>query len=120
VLPHGGYVSEWARVGSAAASRPGCSATQKTVGLVKISVEVDELEPGRTRSHQVADYVRAMLKVEALRRAVGEALLDAERRKQKLNAKRLAEAQELLDEVRASHRRLRLILGGEPDSQPQD
>lgn len=77
--------------------------------VVKITVEVDELESGHTDSHAVADYVRAMLRVRALRRALGEALLDAERRKQKLNTTRLEEAQRLLEAVGAARERVRLL-----------
>lgn len=87
---------------------------------MKITVEVDELEPGRTNSHHVADYVRAMLRVRALRRALGEALLEAERRKQKLTARHLVEARDLLDGTGAARRRFRLILGPESGRGPQD
>jgi hypothetical protein len=78
---------------------------------VKITVEVDDLEPGRTHSHYVADYLRTMFRVRALRRALGEALIDAARRKQKLNATQLIEARELLGEMGTARRRLRLIYG---------
>jgi hypothetical protein len=79
-------------------------------GCVKIIVEVQDLEPGRTKSYAVASYVRAVLKLRALRREVGNALLEVERRKKALNGRPLdpkarAEAQRLLDE-----------LGIEPDS----
>jgi hypothetical protein len=76
---------------------------------VKISVEVEELEPGLTNSHFVADYLRAMLKLKALRRAVGETLLEVELCKAKLNATRLAEAQKLLDGGEANRQRFRLL-----------
>lgn len=74
----------------------------ETVGGVKITVEVEELEPGRTNSHLVAEYLRAMFRVRALRRALGEALVNADRRKQKLKASQLVEAQRLLDGVRST------------------
>jgi hypothetical protein len=66
---------------------------------VKITVEIDELEAGVRTSHTVADYVRVMLKVRSLRRAVGEALLEAEHCKKKLKAPQLLEAQKLLDGI---------------------
>ena len=37
-------------------------------------MEVPDLEPGRTKSQTVARYVRAALRVQALRREFGEAL----------------------------------------------
>ena len=73
----------------------------ETAGEVKITVDVEELEPGHTNSHLVAEYVRAILRVRALRQALGEALLSADRRKKKLNANQLVEAQRLLHEIRA-------------------
>jgi len=76
---------------------------------VKISVEVEELKPGLTHSHFVADYLRAMLKLKALRRAVGETLLEVELCKAKLNATRLAEAQKLLDGGEGNRQTFRLL-----------
>jgi hypothetical protein len=52
-----------------------------------------------------------MFKARALRRALGEALLDAERRKEKLNATQLVDARELLGEIGAARQKFRLILG---------
>jgi hypothetical protein len=69
------------------------------VNHVKINVEIEEFEALGRISHAVADYVRAMLKVHSLRRAVGEALLEAEHCKKKLSAHLLVEAQRLLEGV---------------------
>ena len=87
---------------------------------VKITVEVEELEPGHTNSRHVADYVRVMFRVRALRRAVGEALLEAEHCKQKLKATHLVEAQRLLDGVGAGRQRFRLILPTKRSSGAED
>jgi hypothetical protein len=76
---------------------------------VKITVEIDELEAGVRTSHAVADYVRAMLKVRSLRRAVGEALLEAEHCKRKLRAPQLADAEKLLEGVEPARRQPRLL-----------
>jgi hypothetical protein len=76
---------------------------------VKITVEIDELEAGVRTSHAVADYVRAMLKVRSLRRAVGEALLEVEHCKRKLRAPQLADAQKLLEAVEPARLRPRLL-----------
>ena len=70
---------------------------------MRILVEVQNLEPGRTRSNAVASYVRAVLKLRALRRELAETLLEVERRKTTLNGRHLtgrdlAEAQRLLEE----------------------
>jgi hypothetical protein len=64
---------------------------------VKITVDIDELDSSVRTSHAVADYVRAMLKVRSLRRAVGEALLEAERYRFKLKDHQLVEAERLID-----------------------
>jgi hypothetical protein len=90
------------------------------VNDVKITVEVDELEPGRTKSHRVADYVRAMFKVRALRRALGEALIAAERCKHKLNETQLDDARELLGDIVAVRRKFRLIRGPNRRSDTRD
>ena len=71
---------------------------------MRIIVEVPDLEPGRTKSYAVASYVRAVLKVRALRREVAHALLELERRKKALSGRHLAakdraEAQKLLEEI---------------------
>jgi hypothetical protein len=71
---------------------------------VKITVEVPDLEPGRTKSYAVASFVRAVLKLHALRREVGHALLEVERRKKAPNGRPLdpkarAEAKRLLGEL---------------------
>ena len=43
---------------------------------MKILIEVADLEPGRTKSHMIARYVRAALKVQSLRREFGQALIE--------------------------------------------
>jgi hypothetical protein len=67
------------------------------VDEVRLVLEVQDLEPGLTRSHAVASYVRAMLKLNALRRELGDTLLVVEGRKKALRGLQLAEAQRLLD-----------------------
>jgi hypothetical protein len=67
---------------------------------MKIAVEIEELNSPVKTSHVVADYVRALLKVRSLRRAVGEALLEAEHRKRKLTPSRVAQAQKLFDSLK--------------------
>jgi hypothetical protein len=74
---------------------------------VKITVEIDEFEPDVRVSHAVADYVRVMLKVWSLRRAVAEALLEAEYCKKRLKGSQLLEARTLLDEKFEQALRLR-------------
>jgi hypothetical protein len=69
-------------------------------------VHVPDLQHGRASSYTVASYVRATLKVRALRRELGAALLEAERCKKtlrgRLQASALqAEAQALLAEFEA-------------------
>jgi hypothetical protein len=71
---------------------------------VRIIVEVPDLQPGRASSFSVASYVRATLKLRALRRELGQAVLDVARCKKVLAnrvqaANLLAEAQELLREL---------------------
>jgi hypothetical protein len=51
---------------------------------VRISVDVPDLQYGRASSYTMASYVRAVLKVRALRRESGSALLEAERCKKAL------------------------------------
>ena len=67
-------------------------------------MEVQELPPGRSTVSSVASYVRAVLKARALRRALAEAVLEVERRKQTFNSRShpealLAQAQMLLEEL---------------------
>jgi hypothetical protein len=76
---------------------------------VKILVEVRELEPGRASSYAVANYVRAALKVQALRLALASALLEVEQRKKtledRLHADALkAEAEKLIREFGTDER----------------
>jgi hypothetical protein len=71
---------------------------------VRIIVDVQDLQPGRASSYTVASYVRAVLKVRALRRELAHALLEVERCKKTLNSRRQAgvlraEAQGLLEEL---------------------
>jgi hypothetical protein len=69
------------------------------VSRVNITVEVDDLEPGLTKSYYVAEYLRTVLKVRSLRRALDEALLEAERSKAKLREPQLVEANTLLERL---------------------
>jgi hypothetical protein len=62
-------------------------------------VEVPDLEPGRTKSHAVANYVRAAIKLQALRREFGNALIELRRCKQVLSSR--AQAESLMAEARA-------------------
>ena len=76
----------------------------RPVGYVRIIVDVPDLEPGRASSYTVASYVRAVLKLHALRRELPQAVLDVARCKKVLANRRqagnlLAEAQELLKEL---------------------
>ena len=70
---------------------------------MRVIVEVPDLQPGRASSFTVASYVRAVLKVQALRRELDHALLEVERRKKAPNGRPLrekhrAEARRLLGE----------------------
>jgi hypothetical protein len=64
---------------------------------VRLILEVQDLELGLTSSYAVASYVRAMLKLNALRRELGDTLLVVEGRKKALKGPQLTEAQRLLD-----------------------
>ena len=71
---------------------------------MRVIVGVLDLQPGRASSYSVASYVRAILKLRALRRELGQAVLDVARCKKVLANRRraanlLAEAQELLEEL---------------------
>jgi hypothetical protein len=73
---------------------------------VRVIVEVQDLQHGRASSYTVANYVRAVLKVRALRRELAHTLLEVERWKNALKSRRqaatlLAEAQALLRELEA-------------------
>jgi hypothetical protein len=59
---------------------------------VRIFVEAPDLDPGRTRSHAVASYVRAAIKVHALRRELAAAMLEMRRCRQTLFSRAHAEA----------------------------
>ena len=76
----------------------------RTAGYVRIIVDVPDLQPGRASSHTVASYVRAALKLHALRREHAQAVLDVVRCSKALASRRaasklLAEAKELLKEL---------------------
>jgi hypothetical protein len=66
---------------------------------LRIMVEVPDLEPGRTKSHAVANYVRAAIKLQALRREFGNALVELRRCKAVLASR--AQAESLMAEARA-------------------
>lgn len=71
---------------------------------MRVIVDVPDLQPGRASSYSVASYVRAILKLRALRRELAQAVLDVARCKKVLANRRqganlLAEAQELLEEL---------------------
>jgi hypothetical protein len=71
---------------------------------VRIVVEVQDLPPGHASSYTVASYVRAVLKVRALRRDLAHASLEVERCKKALDSRLqsgilLAEADRLLQEL---------------------
>jgi hypothetical protein len=72
--------------------------------LAKIVVQVQELDPGRASTYTVASYVRAVLKLRALRKEVARTLLEVERCKRALTSRLqastlVAEAEALLDEL---------------------
>lgn len=69
---------------------------------MQITVEIEE--PGLlgvSHSQAVADYVRSLFKVRALKRAVTEAVLEAEQRRQRLTGSQLNEALRLFYDHRA-------------------
>ena len=71
---------------------------------MKVIVEVQDLQPGCASSYTVATYVRAVLKLEALRRDLAHAMLEIERWRNAIKSRRradilLAEAQALLTEL---------------------
>lgn len=71
---------------------------------MRIIVEAQDLPPGRTTSHAVASYVRAVLELRALRREIAHKLLEVERCKNAINSRiqpevLLAEAQRVLEEL---------------------
>jgi hypothetical protein len=73
-------------------------------GCVRIIVEAQDLPPRRTTSHAVANYVRAVLELRALRREVAHKLLEVERCRKAIESRLhaevlLAEAQTLLEEL---------------------
>ena len=78
---------------------------------VRIIVQVPDLEPGRTKSHAVANYVRAAVKVQALRREFAIAVLEMRRCKQALCTRALA------DTLMADAQELCAELGIDTDSQ---
>ena len=77
---------------------------ESRAGRVRIIVEAQDLPPGRTTSHAVASYVRAVLELRALRREIAHKLLEVERCKRAIERRLqaealLAEAQTLLEEL---------------------
>jgi hypothetical protein len=71
---------------------------------VRIIVEVPDLQPGRASCYTVASFVRAVLKLRALRQELAQSVLDVARCKKALASRRqagilLAEAQELFNEL---------------------
>ena len=71
---------------------------------MRITIEIDDLEPGVTESQAVADYVRALFKVRALTRAHTMALREAETRAERLTTRELQEANGLIYNVGAIRR----------------
>jgi hypothetical protein len=69
---------------------------------MQITVEIEEPKLlGVSQSQAVADYVRSLFKVRALKRAVTEAVLENEQRRQRLTGSQLNEALRLFYEHRA-------------------
>jgi hypothetical protein len=98
-LPSGG------KAGAVCSQRPNATADgRRRWTNVRIMVEIEEFEPGVTNSQAVADYVRALFKVRALKRAVTDALIEAEERRQTLNGTQLREAFRLVYDTGAIHR----------------
>jgi hypothetical protein len=76
---------------------------------VRILIEVQDLPSGRASSYSVANYVRTVLKLRALRREVAHTLLEIERCRKALEGRLqpgvlLAEADALLGDVGAEVR----------------
>ena len=72
---------------------------------MRIVVDVPDLEPGLTKSHVVANYVRAALKLQVLRREFAAAAVEMQRCKQALCTRSqadtlMAEAQALCEHLR--------------------
>ena len=72
---------------------------------MRIIVDVPDLQPGRASSTYVASYVRATLKLHALRRELAQAVLDVVRCSKALASRR--EASKLLAEAQGAWRRSR-------------
>jgi hypothetical protein len=71
---------------------------------VRIIVDVPDLQPQRASCYTVASYVRAVLKLRALRQELANAVLEVARCKKALASRRqanilLAEAQALFNEL---------------------
>jgi hypothetical protein len=71
---------------------------------VRIIVEVPDLQPQRASCYTVASYVRAVLRLRALRQELSNAVLEVARCKKALASRRqasilLAEAQALFNEL---------------------
>ena len=87
----------------AASGRVGSGLSNREQVGVKIVVEVQDLQPNRASKYTVASYVRAVLKVHALRRELANAVLEVARCKKALAGRAqasslMAEALALLEE----------------------
>jgi hypothetical protein len=76
----------------------------RRAGYVRIVVDTTDFPPDRTKSHAVANYVRALIKYHALRRELANAALDVARCKKavadRMQAQMLmAEAHEVCEEL---------------------
>jgi hypothetical protein len=76
---------------------------ESRAGCVRVVIQVQDLPPGRASSYTVATYVRAVLKLRALRVEVARTLLEVERSKKALRSRLqaailMAEAESLLEE----------------------
>ena len=71
---------------------------------LRIIVEASDLEPGRTKSHAVAKYVSAAVRVQALRREFARAIIELNACKHALSRRAradtlMAEAEALCEEL---------------------
>jgi hypothetical protein len=66
---------------------------------MRIVVDVPDFRPGRTKSHAVASYVRALMTYQALRRDLAHPALEVARGKKTLAGR--AQAETLMAEVQA-------------------
>ena len=75
---------------------------------MRIIVDVPDLQPGRASSTYVASYVRAALKLHALRRELAQAVLDVVRCSKALASRR--EAGQLMEYALTIHRTVTLMV----------